>query len=108
MLIFLKSKDGQPNDFQGINAFLARPIPGWGQIPAMHHGAANRWFCSEHVAAGFRAGGLLHGLEADEVPPQKLCECSICSKVRPAHQQAGRDSELQHALRRAVARLRQG
>ncbi len=77
---FLLSKDGQPYDFRGINAFLARPVPGWGQIPALHHGAVNRWFCSEYVVAGFRAGHLLHGLEADEVPPQTLCECAIYAK----------------------------
>lgn len=78
MRAFLKSKDGQPYDGRGLVAFITRAIPGLGLI--LHHGAAGAWFCSELIAAAFQSGGLVHGLEADEVNPQRICECSIYEK----------------------------
>ncbi len=94
---FLLAQDGKSYDFRGINAFLARPIPGWGQIPFFHHGAEEAWFCSEYVAAGFQQAGLLHGHEPDEVSPQKLCEMSIydkCVQLIGKPQEIGRFNTL--------------
>lgn len=79
MRAFLESTAGQPYDFRGIAAFLARPVPGLGLL--LHHGAVRAWFCSELITAGYEKAGILHGLEPDHIAPKGLCRCSIFEKL---------------------------
>jgi len=80
MLDYMDAQDGRPYDFKGIAAFLCRPIPGIGEIPWLHHGAAKAFFCSEYIVSGFKEGGLPIGIESDEVSPQTLCRLPLYDK----------------------------
>ncbi len=93
MLEFLKAQDGRPYDFRGIGAFLARPVPGLGQIPFFHHGAADAWFCSEYAVGAFKAGGLPIGIETDEVQPQDFCTLPLYDRCV---QLAGRPKSIRN------------
>ncbi len=74
---FLQQQDGKVYDFvQAIHAGVDLTIP-W--LSHVGHAVENHeaWFCSELVAAGLKAGGLLPKVNVSEMTPKELCTLAL-------------------------------
>ncbi len=76
---FLYAQKGKPYDLkQAVNSALDALDKIVGQLsPTANTEDFSRFFCSELVAAGLEAGGLLPRLNASEVTPIDLCTWTI-------------------------------
>lgn len=76
---FLYAQKGKPYDLkQAVNSALDALDKVLGQLcPTANAEDFSRFFCSELVAAGLEAGGMLPKLNASEVTPIDLCTWNI-------------------------------